>query len=365
MPFIKRGLLFLLFFSYLLSHGVYYLGKKKYYKLSEFFSPKEVKKFCNFFLQECSIPTYKGKIRIIHDFPYYSYQKNLYSLPYPSFFASYEVYIPISLGKFFRILKKKKIASLSRKKKPIKDSSFFPKATPSLKFIWIDAGHGGKDPGAYYHKIQEKKITQKVALFLYRKLKKAFPKSRVYLTRRRDTFLSLAKRVHSLNKRLKGKKNTLGIFISLHCNFYPSPHARGLEVYFLKRPPSIIEYRIKKILKHILPKNHTKEVHLLEAELLEKQIAKESKMLAFSLYHSLISSLRGMIPPKGILRKDFFILRETLAPAVLIEMGYLSHPKERKILQSLSFRKKFAKGIIQGIKTFLREYPSYEKRKVF
>jgi N-acetylmuramoyl-L-alanine amidase len=98
-----------------------------------------------------------------------------------------------------------------------------------LRTVVIDAGHGGKDPGAISsdNKIREKTITLDVALKLGQRIKDAYPDVKVVYTRSKDTYLTLAQRTNIANR------NQADLFISIHVNSVPSSKPRGSETYIM------------------------------------------------------------------------------------------------------------------------------------
>lgn len=235
-----------------------------------------------------------------------------------------------------------------------------------ISFIIIDPGHGGKDPGAIGKGgLKEKWITLKIAANLEDYLKTKLKKIKIQLTRKSDKLIELAKRTEIANKLLK--KNENGIFISIHVNASILHSVSGFETYFLSQNPSNEEARATAALENnviILEENTKKSVYNdvehVEAIMITTQIQKESSILANSIQKHLDKVITESAS-KGVKKADFFVLRGSLMPAVLVEVGYISNKKEASRLKQLSYQKKIVQGIGDGIINFIKEYNKNNK----
>ncbi|HRP68429.1 MAG TPA: N-acetylmuramoyl-L-alanine amidase [Turneriella sp.] len=232
-----------------------------------------------------------------------------------------------------------------------------------LDFIYIDAGHGGKDSGALgYFDVAEKDITLRLARKLYKQLKIDFPQTKVYLTRSRDKFLSLEKRSQLANRQLRKKKDapSFGLFVSIHCNSHLSPRVKGFEIYYLAQ-----NSRNKNLRELYLRENNRYEksayIRRLTSRLMNAQIQRESKNLARSVFLGIGNRLDGMIKSRKVKKADFAVLRGSLMPAILIETGYLTNKDDLKKLRSAAYADAFVVGVSHGIGAFLRELANTEK----
>ena len=254
-------------------------------------------------------------------------------------------------------------------KAPVKKSSppsknketQFTAISDKITFIIIDPGHGGKDPGAIGKGgLKEKGITLKIANYLNEYLKNRLKNINIQLTRRADKFIDLSKRTEIANKLLK--KNNNGLFVSVHVNASILHSVAGFETYFLSQNPSNEEARATAALENnviILEENSKRrsynDVEHVEAIMLTTQIQKESATLA----NFIQKYLDRKIPEahsKGVKNADFFVLRDALMPAALVEVGYISNVKESKKLVQTSYQKKIAQGIGNGIIYFIEDY---------
>ncbi|GAF69654.1 unnamed protein product, partial [marine sediment metagenome] len=212
----------------------------------------------------------------------------------------------------------------------------------AIDTIVIDPGHGGKDPGASRYGIKEKYIVLDVSKRLKRYLeKKGF---KVILTRNKDIFIPLKKRAAFANK----KKADL--FISIHANASRSSRLKGFEVYYLSeatddnaRALALAENASLKFEDISSP---------TEWDLVLSENRRESKQLAYYIC-SIASNKLGM--EKRVRGARFSVLKGTVMPAVLVEIGYLTNSRERSNLKKSSFRKKIADAIGSAILAYERE----------
>jgi N-acetylmuramoyl-L-alanine amidase len=230
----------------------------------------------------------------------------------------------------------------------------------TIRFIILDAGHGGKDPGAIGNGIREKDITLSVTRMVLRELQAKLNNVDIRLTRTGDRFIELASRTDFANRRLK--KGANGIFVSIHVNASLSPKISGFETYYLSPNPSNEEARATATLENnvIVMENHGAkkkydDVEYLEALMLNSQIHRESSMLASSIQERLDSDITEF-KSRGVKKADFFVLRGSLMPAALVEIGYISNTAEARHLKRRSYQEKIARGISRGITDFIKKY---------
>jgi N-acetylmuramoyl-L-alanine amidase len=238
------------------------------------------------------------------------------------------------------------------------------KTAPQLKeriaFIIIDAGHGGRDPGAIGHGVREKDITLGVARHLADYLKGKLDGVTFRFTRSSDRFVELSRRTEIANRLLAKNKN--GIFLSIHVNASLSPRISGFETYFLSQNPTNEEARSTAtiennvvVMEHASSRKKYDDVEYLEALMLTTQIQKESSMLAGEIQGKLNDEV-SEYKSRGVKKADFYVLRGALMPAVLVEIGYISNAKEARDLRKTSYQKKIARGIGNGVIRFVGKY---------
>ncbi|HPF05307.1 MAG TPA: N-acetylmuramoyl-L-alanine amidase [Spirochaetota bacterium] len=231
-----------------------------------------------------------------------------------------------------------------------------------IGFIIIDPGHGGKDPGAIGKGgLKEKTINLQVARKVESKLKKNLAGLKIKLTRKNDRFIELAERAEIANRELR--KDVNGLFVSIHVNASISSRISGFETYFLSQNPTNEEARKTATLENnvIVLENEGKGKHkyndleYMEALMLTTQIQKESSILADTIQKNLDKKITEF-KSRGVHKADFYVLRGALMPAVLIEIGFITHKKEAEQLKKNAYQEKIAEGISNGILKFIDEY---------
>ena len=176
--------------------------------------------------------------------------------------------------------------------------------------IVIDPGHGGKDPGAigYDKRTQEADVVLKTGL-LVRKHLNRYEGVKCIMTRDDDTYISPSRRADIANDK-KAK-----YFISLHNNAFKDPDAGGFETYIFdgKVSSNTVKWR--------------------------------------DIVHNRLAKYVGGygIRDRGKKRANFAVLRETAMPAILIEMAFITNPRELSLLKSDSFLDGFAKELAAAI----------------
>lgn len=244
-------------------------------------------------------------------------------------------------------------------KKP--EETPLPVSKDAIGFIVVDAGHGGKDPGAIGKSgVKEKVLTLQIARELALQLQKKLPGIEVVMTRTTDKFLELGERTEIANRMLK--KGVNGIFISVHCNAAVVSKISGFETYYLSQNPSNEEARTTAVLENNVivfeapeKRKRYSDVDIIEALMLTTQIQKESSILAAAIQKGLDRNI-SEFKSKGVKKADFFVLRGSLMPSVLVEVGYITNPKEKSYLTDKNYQKKLARGITEGIVNFIGTY---------
>ena len=195
------------------------------------------------------------------------------------------------------------------------------------KVVYLDAGHGGYDPGASYFGISEKSLT--LAIQSRVKAKLEAEGYQVVTTRTSDTYVDLADRSRAANA------SESDIFVSIHINASGSSAAQGIETYYYQ---PYAEY----------PSRINATYHANPTRL------SMSDTLANAIQSSLINATGAQ--NQGVKRQTFAVLRETTAPAVLLELGFLSNPQEAARLNTSAYQETLANAIVAGIKRYYSIY---------
>ncbi len=235
----------------------------------------------------------------------------------------------------------------------------FSRSLPSsvIKTIVIDPGHGGKDPGAIgWGGVKEKEITLLISRYLRDfLLRQGF---KVYLTRYRDVFIPLKERVNFAHR----KKADL--FISIHCNSSLYRSARGFEVYYLSEAMDDHARAVARIENSVLklenPVDKWRMTILEDLSLLEYR--RESIVLAQFITERM--SLGIPSPNRGVKSALFYVLRGVYAPAILVEVGFISNPYEVRMLRKSYYQREIARRIGEGIIKFKEWLSISEKNRL-
>ncbi len=219
--------------------------------------------------------------------------------------------------------------------------------------IVVDAGHGGKDGGTTDGGVLEKTVALKVALKVGEKLQKRG--YNVIYTRKKDVFLGLDKRAKIANQ------NNADLFISIHINAVAQKSrkavANGIETYFLSRKDS----SRSKAAVNIENKNYVKALdkamknNFFSLFSHEKMVA--SNKLAIDIQREMLYSVkqRHKVSDGGVREGPFYVLASVNMPAVLIELGYITHPQERKLLKTNAYLELLAEGITNGVDEYFKK----------
>ena len=281
---------------------------------------------------------------------------------YPVSTISGEVFIPIDMVNDFTSSFDRRTAVVPEPKIEVEEVKTTFTLGDKIDFIVIDAGHGGRDPGAVSKSgVREKDITLSIGNLVAAELRKQLKDTEIILTRRNDTFIELERRTNTANSRLR--KNSNGIFVSIHINASLSDKISGIETYFLSQNPSNEEARQTAARENNAVRfessqardRHQNSIDYIEARMMTTQIQRESELLANLVQKSLIKNLNGF-KDRGVKKADFFVLRGALMPAVLVEVGYITNAEDLARITQRSYQDRAAKAISEGIINFITEY---------
>ncbi len=218
--------------------------------------------------------------------------------------------------------------------------------------IVLDAGHGGKDPGApgFNKKINEKDVVLPITLALGKKLNQKLKDVKIVYTRKTDVFIPLWKRTEIANK-ANGK-----LFISIHANGSTSRKLNGFETYFLSadkdekatdvvlKENSVIEF------EQTVDRQRYEGVNFILATMAQSAFIKQSQYLASVIQKSLKSKLEKIgMTDRGVKQGPFWVMVGATMPNVLVEVGFLSNKYEFNKLIKSTTQNKTADAICQGI----------------
>lgn len=213
-----------------------------------------------------------------------------------------------------------------------------------VRRIAIDAGHGGKDPGAIgAQKLREAALVLSISRELRREL--ASRGFEVVMTRASDVFLPLEARTDIANR------ENADLFISVHANAARNSKLAGVETYLL-------DTRYDRQTARVAARENgttvagLSELHRILASLKLGNNERYAARYAELVQRSLVSRLRKSYPGTvdlGVKRGPFLVLFQADMPAILVEVGFVSNPAEAKRLRSGAFARKAAQGIAEGV----------------
>ena len=219
--------------------------------------------------------------------------------------------------------------------------------------IVVDAGHGGKDHGATSASgIKEKNVNIKIAKHVKTILVNRF-KYRVVMTRKDDTFIALKDRSKISNKR------NADLFVSIHANAAKRKSAHGIETYFLgtshnERALETAARENGELVKSV----KDNQVQQILASLITTTKINASSRLAGrvqeNLYKSSKKKYRGL-KNLGVKEGPFYVLHGADMPSILVEVGFLTHRKEAKMLSQPKYLYQLASSIAEGIHKYLQD----------
>lgn len=230
-----------------------------------------------------------------------------------------------------------------------------------IEVVIIDAGHGGKDPGAIGRRgLREKTVVLDIARRT-EKLLHRNKKLKVVLTRRGDKFISLDERVKIANK------NRGGLFVSIHTNSHLNRRAGGFETFYLgetrtddARAVAILENSVLELEEKPFLSDLGRELEKILWDLRLNEFKIESRELASIVQQNLDKRLS--LKNRGTKGALLYVLRGVAMPAVLVETAFISNAREEALLRRSSFRETIAQAIYTSI---LQYKYQFEKTRGF
>ena len=218
--------------------------------------------------------------------------------------------------------------------------------------IVIDPGHGGRDFGAtgYLKGVFEKNVTLEISQRIAGKLRERLD-CEALLTRQKDEFLSLEERT--------AFANTVGadLFISIHTNAHKKMASHGIETYFLNLATDESAILVAARENAASAKNMSDLEEIL-TDLMTQAKQDESSRLAGHVQESLVRSLSprfGRIKDKGVKQAPFYVLLGADMPCILIEVAFITNPRECRRLNTATYQEVVAEAIAHGIESYVRE----------
>ncbi len=215
-----------------------------------------------------------------------------------------------------------------------------------LRKVVVDAGHGGKDPGAIgYGGLQEKDVNLDIA----RRVKKNFEAAgiQVVMTRDSDEFISLADRT------VVATQPGVDLFVSIHSNSNKSRRSHGVEVYYAgdlsldDKDDDQRRENEKKMASLLQMRSDIPDLRGIVCSMLYCRKLGLSPGLADEVARRLSHEAGG--EARGSKPERYYVLRNTLIPAILVEVGFITNPRESGLLKDGDYRQKIADSITKSV----------------
>lgn len=238
-----------------------------------------------------------------------------------------------------------------------------------IRCICIDAGHGGRDPGAIGSKVYEKNVVLAVALKLGKLIEKAYPDIKVVYIRDKDVLVELSERTRIANR------HKADLFISVHANAldikkYPkNKYVRGIETFILgtnnsqhnlqvaMKENSVIHYEDDYSVKYEGFDPSRVESYIM-FNMLRNMHLDKSLTLASMVQQELVKATQHV--DRDVRQGPLWVLKDVAMPSILVEIGYITNPDEERYMMSASGQTKIAQGIFEGF----RKYKTKVEKKV-
>ena len=337
------------------------IQNKQLFSLNDFIKLTNSKNFTNDKTEKIEFYIDNKKIKITNQIAFIVVDDSLYQLSSKVVMQDNNYYVPAE--SFFNIINnlstsisltlKTNQISLSRlievPKKIVKVDLKNEKKKWEFKTIVIDAGHGGKDPGAVgYRGTKEKDIALDVAKRLEKKLIKNMD-VKVVMTRDEDVFLRLSDRTKIANE------NNGSLFISIHTNAAEDRRASGFETFLIGRSKNEYAARVAARENAVLELEGIPGQALTGEDLIQATIAQSG----FAIYSETFADLvqieikkRVQSRDRGVKQAGFVVLARASMPNVLVELGFISNPSEEKKLRSPQYRDQLATAIYRAVQRY-------------
>ena len=337
------------------------IQNNKLFSVNDFIAITDSRNFVNEKTQKVIFYINGKKIKVTNQVTFIEIEDNLFQLSSKVMNLNNDYYIPVE--SFFSILQNlSKPSSLKYKNDEIRFTSNFEdqkmiktvdlsneKEKWEFKTIIIDAGHGGKDPGAVgYRGTKEKDIALDVAKRLEKKISRNM-NVKVIMTRDEDVFLRLSERTKIAND------NKGSLFISIHTNAAEDRRASGFETFLIGLNKNEYAAKVAARENAVLELEGSAKKDLSGEDLIQATMAQAS----FAAYSETFADLvqkeikkRVQSKDRGVKQAGFVVLARASMPNVLVELGFISNPSEEKKLRSPQYRDQLATAIYRAIEQY-------------
>ena len=337
------------------------IQNKTLFSVNDFIKITKSKKFINDKTQKVVFYVDNKKIKISNQVTFIEIEDNLFQLTSKVLNQNDNYYMPTK--SFFSIIQNLpssssikytndeiRLTSISGLKKTIKTVDLrTEKEKWEFKTIVIDAGHGGKDPGAVgYRGTKEKDIALDVAKRLEKKLSKNM-NVKIIMTRNEDVFLRLSERTKIANE------SNGNLFISIHTNAAEDRRASGFETFLIGPNKNEAAVRVAARENAVLELEGTTGKKLTNEDLIQATIAQSAFASKSEQFASMVQKeikKRVQSKDRGVKQAGFYVLMGASMPNVLVELGFISNPSEEKKLRSPQYRDQLATAIYRAVEQY-------------
>lgn len=234
-------------------------------------------------------------------------------------------------------------------------------ANSTKPLIIIDPGHGGEDTGAIQVFKGEKIYEKNIAFDISKKLQGSLSRLgyEAVLTRNQDKFTDLDDRTKLAKNLIAKNPNRFALFVSLHLNSDKNKSSNGVEAYIFNATTNDASVKLAEI------ENGSKRVaqhgilNLIFADLSASANYEESLQLACSLTNRISSG--GILKNRGVRQGLFYVLMDSQLPSVILELGFMSNPKELERLLNPTFQQTLASRIALTIQSEIHRQTSLRR----
>jgi len=225
----------------------------------------------------------------------------------------------------------------------------------NINTVVIDAGHGGKDPGAVSKIVKEKDVVLGIALKLGAYIEKYFPKVKVIYTRKTDVFIPLNRRSEIANQ------NKADLFISIHANANNNSKIRGTETYTLglHKTKENLEVAMKENSVMLYEDDHSTKYEGFDPKNPASYIifnlmqgANRDKSINLAELTEFQFKTRVGRHSRGVREAGFWVLKQVSMPSILVEVGFVSNPTEANYLKKSNNQDYLASAIFRAFRAY-------------
>ena len=337
------------------------IQNKKLFSVNDLIEITKSNNFINDKTQKVVFYVDNKKIKISNQVAFIEIEDNLFQLSSEAVNENGVYYLPTE--SFFGIIQNLSDSSIKYTNNEIRFTSIFAdkkivkknvdlrseKEKWEFKTIVIDAGHGGKDPGAVgYRGTKEKDIALDVAKRLEKKLSKNM-NVKIIMTRDEDVFLRLSERTKIANE------SNGNLFISIHTNAAEDRRASGFETFLIGPNKNEAAVRVAARENAVLELEGTTGKKLTNEDLIQATIAQSAFASKSEQFASMVQKeikKRVQSRDRGVKQAGFYVLMGASMPNVLVELGFISNPSEEKKLRSPQYRDQLATALYRAVEQY-------------